>query len=131
MRTLGWLLLAVVTFGLGLWASPLLEGLTRQPPKGRGVQCLADGKVCVGMRFENVEGRLEDRFGGLIGAYCGFDRPGEGAEPYVSLGPLIGGGCGSTRYVAQFSDGNYLTNLWVDGGVIVRLDQYPRHAIDL
>jgi hypothetical protein len=70
--------------------------------------------------------------GGMVWLTCGFEEPGQASDRNRHLSPgSLPQGCQSTRFVASLSDGSILTNFWVDGGTLVRIDQYPAHPIDL
>ncbi|MFI4934643.1 MAG: hypothetical protein ACHP7N_08505 [Caulobacterales bacterium] len=73
----------------------------------------------------------EDTVGGLIRVSCGFSTPGDGALPDENLADVLERGCARKRYLASFSNGRHLVNVWVDQDIIVRIDYYPRHVIDL
>jgi hypothetical protein len=132
MRALVVIGIALLAFLGGAWAGPLVTMAADQQPEGRALKCLARGTVCVGMSAESVlSSSSEDNFGGLIGVYCGFDRPGAGVGPDENFADVIGHGCSGGRYVAQFSDGRRMTSIWIDNGRVVRLDRAPRHTLDL
>lgn len=95
-------------------------------------QCIDSGKFCTGMKASDVlTDRLSKSVGGLSVVYCDFNRPGVGVGRSMILSELIEKGCQSSRYVAQFSNGNRLTSIWIDSGIVVRIDQVGRHALDL
>lgn len=132
MRPLILIGIALLAFAAGVWSAPLIAMAADHQPEGQALKCVAHGRVCVGMKAEQVlSSSSEDNFGGLIGIYCGFDHPGSGAGPAMSLAEVIKGGCPGSRYVAEFSDGRHLTSVWVDNSVVVQLDRVPRHTLDL
>lgn len=96
------------------------------------MQCIEGGRVCVGMTVERVLGPFdtEATLGGLIDLTCGYTEPGQGAEHDIGVSGLISRSCSESKMVATFSKGADLTNLWIDGGRIVRVDRYPRHVTD-
>ena len=100
-------------------------------PVSWNARCLPSGAVCLGMPAAEAMPKMSEReVGGVIDVSCGFSAPGAGAEE-TNLATVIQNGCRSTRYVASYSDGRHLTNLWVDHGLIVRIDYGSRHDIDL
>jgi hypothetical protein len=124
---------ALLAFGVGILSSPFVTAATDREPEGHALKCIAYGRVCVGMRADRVlSTSAEDNFGGLIGVFCGFDRPGGRVGLHiVSVGELIGQGCSNPKYVAQFSDGRHLTSVWVKNGSVTQLDHVPRDTLDL
>lgn len=133
MRTIIVVVIALLAFGAGVWGSPLVSAALDREPKGHALKCIAHGRVCVGAQAKQVlSTSAEDNFGGLIGVFCGFDRPGGRVSLHItSVAELIAGGCPEPRYVAQFSDGRHLTSVWVSDGVVVQLDRVPRNTLDL
>jgi len=124
--------IALLAFVAGIIAAPLISVAADRTPEGHALKCIASGRVCVGMRAEQVlSSSSENNFGGLIGVYCGFDHPGGNVGADKNLAGVIKGGCSGNRYVAQFSDGRHLTSVWIDSGIVVQLDRVPRHALDL
>lgn len=125
-------LIAGASFLAGFFA-PLLAPVDRAKYPGRAAQCIEKNSICVGMPADQVlrPYAIEDILGGLIGVSCGFEKPGAGIGNEANMATLIGMGCQNQKYVASFSRGDDLTNIWVDHGVIVQLDRYPRHTIDL
>ncbi|MDP1777237.1 MAG: hypothetical protein Q8K90_01320, partial [Brevundimonas sp.] len=67
---------------------------------------------------------------GVLDITCGYSSPGQGAFSHLDPMDLMSQDCGEPKYVVSFSNGRRLTNLWVDAGRIVRIDDYPRHTID-
>jgi hypothetical protein len=118
--------------GVGLGVRPMLSMARSQAAVVWDHKCLANGRICVGMKADQALQfyLTEGTIGGLIGVECNFTQPGAGASDDANLATLIESGCGSRKYVASFSDGQRLINLWVDNGAIVRIDNYPRHVID-
>ncbi|OYU69832.1 MAG: hypothetical protein CFE28_07325 [Alphaproteobacteria bacterium PA2] len=73
---------------------------------------------------------LDDDIGGALDVSCGFTNPGAGAMRNLNILELMRVDCAEAKYVISFSNGRRLTNVWVDNGKIVRLDDYPRHSFD-
>lgn len=99
---------------------------------GADVRCVADDRVCTGMPVGAAFAYLvEDHVGGVLDISCGFSEPGAGALNHLTPLDLMSADCLESRYVISFSTGSRLTNVWVDAGQIVRLDDYSRHSLDL
>lgn len=74
---------------------------------------------------------VDDHLGGVLDVNCGFSRPGQtGCSESLTPLDLMTRDCAEERFVVTFSNGRRLTNAWVAGGRIVRLDDYPRHSLD-
>jgi hypothetical protein len=71
---------------------------------------------------------VDDDIGGALDISCGFSNPGAGATQHLDILQLMRVDCAEAKYVISFSNGSRLTNVWVDNGEIVRLDDYPRHS---
>lgn len=103
------------------------------------VQCAVKGKFCVGSNAQEGLRTLywEKEIGGLVSVSCGIRRFDHGSyeatgdSSYLDLAQVIAHGCQTDSYVASFSDGDYLTNLWVTKDKIVQVDRYSARAIDL
>jgi len=133
----GSLALALGIF-LGYAFRPIIDWGVDQSRGGPSQTCILRAALCKGQSItEFSPATFEDQLGGLLDVTCGFERPGDtGREGKYLRGPekfadMVQTGCRSERYVASFSNGRRLINLWVDKGVIVQIDDYPRHVIDL
>jgi hypothetical protein len=122
----------VLAFVAGMAFFPVLRAAHHDVAYGSAIRCVRAHTLCVGMKFDGPAAiRLEEEVGGFIDLYCGFDRPGGMVGQMMVLDAVVSGGCAQPRYVAQFSNGADLTSLWIDNGVIVQVDRYPRHTLDL
>jgi hypothetical protein len=96
------------------------------------VRCVAGGRVCVGSPSAAVFGyAIDDHIGGVLDVTCGYEAPGRGALNRLSIPDLMKRDCLDEKYVISFSNGLRLTNIWVESGRIARIDNYPRHTLDL
>jgi len=122
--------LAALVVGAGV--RPVADWLIDQAAGGPDVRCVADGNICKGMPVAAAfDFRLDDHLGGVLDVSCGFTKPGAGAANQMSPLQLMASDCLEPKYMISFSNGRRLTNVWVDRGRIVRLDDYPRHTWDL
>jgi len=124
----------IVGFALGVWLSPAL--LLFWPigvAEGAALRCLPGNQVCVGSKASEALKPyvFEGKYGGLIGVACNFDEPGSRKGDDINLQSFAERGCPGGRYVATFSNGRVMTNFWVEDGVIVQLDRYPKQVLDL
>jgi len=95
------------------------------------LKCIAHGRVCVGTKVDQVSDLIDDEeIGGLTAVECGFGST--SIAGIVELSPLkaIESKCPNFQYVANFSDRIRITSIWVDHGVIVRIQYGPRHVLD-
>ncbi|MBU2291532.1 MAG: hypothetical protein KKC29_10585 [Alphaproteobacteria bacterium] len=107
-----------------------MEWAVNQSAGGQKVQCVAGGAVCVGQPVSTAFGYgIDDRIGGVLNVRCG---PSVRSVPqgYLNAYDLMSQNCAEAQYMIAFSNGRRLTNVWVDQGLIVQLDDYPRHTID-
>jgi hypothetical protein len=123
------LIALVVALAVGFVLRPVIDWFGNQAKGGANVKCIAEGKACVGMKPSAVL-YLDDDIGGALDITCGFTEPGAGAMRHMNIVELMRQDCPDAKYVISFSNGRRLTNAWVAGERIVRLDDYPRHAID-
>lgn len=128
MRT-STIVVAAMAFAVGLAVWPAWNLFGGQRPGGANVKCIAGGRACVGMKPE-LAVYLDDEIGGALDVSCGFTEPGAGATRQLHILELMRVDCAETKYVVSYSNGRRLTNVWVDNGKIVRLDDYPRHSFD-
>jgi len=118
---------AILALWTGYATRPFVDWVI--PQGGAKVQCVADGKVCVGAPVSAAFGyRIDDHIGGVLAVDCGpSDRV---ADKHMTAHDLMSRDCAEPQYLIAFSNGRRLTNVWVDQGKIVRLDDYTRHTID-
>ncbi|WP_339914783.1 hypothetical protein [uncultured Brevundimonas sp.] len=121
---------AVLALGLGYATRPFVEWAVNQSVGGQKVQCVAGGAVCVGQPVSTAFGYgIDDRIGGVLDVRCGPPVR-DGSQGNLNPFELMSENCAEAQYRVAFSNGRRLTNVWVDQGLIVQLDDYPRHTID-
>ncbi len=107
--------------------------VTRITYPGADVRCIEGGQICVGMTINQALSSfaVEEPLGGMFDLTCGFTKPGAGALNHIGISGLLNRVCEDSKLVVSFTKGGDLTNLWIEGDQIVRIDRYPRHSLDL
>ena len=125
MRSLVTVAIAALALMFGVFVAPFVAQSRDRRPIGQSLRCIVDGRACVGMNAAQVLSfSSDDYFGGLTGVICGYTRPGYSfKETELDIAHTINGGCNGGRYAAEFSDGQARTIVWVDKGVVIRLDR--------
>ena len=131
MRASSIIIVAVLCFGAGVGISAAYRAFGDLQPEGRQLKCVAHGTICVGMDARHAIFRAEDNLGGLIHVTCGFDRPEVNVGEDMILSEVIQRGCSKKKYMTLFSDGRYLTGIWIENGKVVQLDRGPENENDL
>ncbi|HEY2034931.1 MAG TPA: hypothetical protein VGH02_14720 [Rhizomicrobium sp.] len=122
--------IALLAFGTGLGISAAYRAYSNFQPEGRALNCIAHGSICVGMNAKQAIFLAEGSLGGLTNVGCGFDELQGSLKEEMILSDVIQRGCSSPRYVAVFSDGRYLTGIWIKNNKVFRLDRNPAHEVD-
>lgn len=125
MRSLVTVAIAMLALTFGVLVAPFVAQSRDRRPVGQSLRCIIDGRACVGMKAAQVLSfSSDDYFGGLTAVICGYARPGYSfKETELDLAHTINGGCTGGRYAAEFSDRQARTIVWVDKGVVIRLDR--------
>ena len=130
-RLTGIVSLMLLSAAAGAWLPPIIAG---QRAAGADVSCLqvAGRQVCKGQAIADLPWSANPSMGGIVSLSCDFERPGKTRENgHMFTLSDIARGCGSRQFVATFSNGNTLTNLWVADGRLLQIDQFNSRTLDL